>query len=235
MLQPLVLASPTDVETVDILLTNAGWSTRRIGGSFPKDVLPLRSIERQVLLVGVDLLAAAEQVREIRRNDVGSRIRIILAAVRPTDVVLRQAILRALREGADDFVNVSALRTELGLRLEALVQRDQQRASRRVRGIYGMKLERGSRRLWQGERSVVLTRCECRLLLCLASHAGNPVARGLIGQRLRRDSEPAGGNFVDVYVAYLRRKLAELNSPCEIRTVRRVGYVLTAEPRLAAV
>lgn len=232
MLHLLVLASGTDVETVDLLLTNAGWSTRRIRATSNHLDIPARrrSGAREVLLADVDLLTAAEQVREIRRTNGGSRIRIILVAARPNDAVVRQAILRALEEGADDFVNAAALRTELDLRLEALVRREQQRESQRVWTVYGMKVQRGTGRLQNGEKSVVLTRSEYRVLRCLASHAGTPVSRALIRQRLGKGSKARDGNFIDVLVSYLRRKLAELSGPCDIRTVRRVGYVLTAAP-----
>jgi len=232
MRQLLVLASQTDLDAVGLHLRTAGWTTRRIRRTTPHLVIPPRrpSAAREVLLADVDLLTAAEQVRAIRGSNTGSRIRIMLAAARPNDAVLRQAILRALQEGADDFVNAAALHTELGLRLEALVQRDHQRESRRVWTVHGLTLHRGTRRLQHGERSVILTRSEYRVLLCLARHAGTPVSRALLRQRLGTASKAGGGNFVDVLVAYLRRKLGELRGPCDIRTVRRVGYVLTAAP-----
>jgi len=231
MRQLLVLASASDLDAVGLHLRTAGWSTRRIRRTTPHLIIPARrpSVAREVFLADVDPLTAAEQVRAIRCSSAGSRIRIMLAAARPNDAVLQQAILRALQKGADDFVNAAVLHTELGLRLEALVQRDQQRESRRVLTVYGMKFHGGTGRLQHGERSVILTRSECRVLLCLASHAGTPVSRALIRQRLGRGSKAGGGNFVDVLVLYLRRKLAELRGPCDIRTVRRVGYVLTAE------
>lgn len=231
MLRLLVLASGTDVETVDLLLTNAGWRTRRIRARTNHLVIPARrrSAARDVLLADVDVLTATEQVREIRRTNAGSRIRIILAA-QPNDDVVRRAILRALEEGADDFVNAAALRTELALRLEALVRREQLRAAQRVRTVYGMTLQRGTRRLENGEKSVTLTRSESRVLRCLASHAGTPVSRALIRERLGTASKARGGNYIDVLVLYLRRKLAEVRGPCDIRTVRGVGYVLTAAP-----
>jgi DNA-binding winged helix-turn-helix (wHTH) protein len=40
---------------------------------------------------------------------------------------------------------------------------------------------------------------------------------------------------VDVYISYVRKKLAALDSQCVIRTVRGAGYALAFEPRRAGV
>jgi len=113
------------------------------------------------------------------------------------------------------------------------VTRTIRRARRRELGclqlIGGLQLDRGGRRVRHGEKVVSLTPCEYRVFACLAGRPGHVVSRVSIQKRLAARSRSASKNMVDVYVLYLRRKLASLECSCSIRTTRGVGYALVEE------
>ena len=77
-----------------------------------------------------------------------------------------------------------------------------------------------------GERTVPMTPTEFRLLGALASRPNETLRR----LELVRAGWPHGAvvhdNTLDVYVGRLRRKLRELGSSAELRTVHGVGYQL---------
>ncbi|GHO65942.1 DNA-binding response regulator [Ktedonobacter sp. SOSP1-52] len=74
-----------------------------------------------------------------------------------------------------------------------------------------------------GEKTVILTPIELRVLTILMNHAGNVVARDKFFDRIWQDET---SNVLDVYIARLRRKLGKVGR--SIHCQRGVGYVLKA-------
>jgi DNA-binding response OmpR family regulator len=86
-----------------------------------------------------------------------------------------------------------------------------------------------------GDTEVALTPREAAVLECLAQRAGRPVARDEL-EACVWGPEGAGRtptNVVDVYVAYLRRKLGTMGRARLIRSVRGIGYELACQQDLA--
>lgn len=79
----------------------------------------------------------------------------------------------------------------------------------------------------RGERPLDLSPTEWNLLEFLVRHPGQALSRDQILLNAWPDPYGVQSSMVDVYVAYLRRKLGE---PDPIRTVRGVGYRLEAAP-----
>jgi DNA-binding response OmpR family regulator len=73
---------------------------------------------------------------------------------------------------------------------------------------------------------VALSTTEFELLVYLMRHCGRVVTREQILSSVWGYQHDPATNVVDVYVGYLRRKLARPDSPAPIFTVRRVGYRL---------
>ena len=77
-----------------------------------------------------------------------------------------------------------------------------------------------------GPRAVDLSAREFALLAYLIRHEGRVVTRQQILDAVWGAEPDVYSNVVDLYVSYVRRKLAELGSVTRIRTVRGVGYAL---------
>ena len=89
-----------------------------------------------------------------------------------------------------------------------------------------IELDLITRKVRRGGRTIPLSPTEFELLSYLVHHRGQAVSREqVLGAVWRYEHNPAT-NVVDVYIGYLRRKLALPGDPAPIFTVRSVGYRL---------
>jgi len=131
--------------------------------------------------------------------------------------------LSGFNAGGDDYLTKPFAFAELVARLRALLRR----AGAEARTVVGdLRLDPAAHAAASGEASVQLTPTEFRLLGSLAAHAGDAVRRRELVRAAWPDGAIVHDNTLDVYVARLRRKLRDLDSAAEIRTVHGVGYQL---------
>jgi len=83
-------------------------------------------------------------------------------------------------------------------------------------------------RVMNGDRILDLTPREFALLEFLMRNAGRTLSRSRIAEAVWSYQFDPETNVVDVYVNYLRKKVAFESSGAAIRTVRGVGYRLEA-------
>lgn len=83
-----------------------------------------------------------------------------------------------------------------------------------------------SREVHRAGRSVRLSSTEFDLLVHLMRHRGRVLSREQILSSVWGYEHDPRTNIVDVYIGYLRRKLATPENPAPILTVRSVGYRL---------
>jgi len=135
-----------------------------------------------------------------------------------------------LDAGADDVVVVES--PVLAARLHAQTRRARTvTASTRV-AVGDVVFDREARRVWCAGREVRLTPMEQSLLDCLFWHAPAAVGVRAIADFVWRNKpsrDTTRRAMVQVYVGYLRRKLASSRSVM-IRTVRGVGYQFVLRP-----
>jgi len=81
---------------------------------------------------------------------------------------------------------------------------------------------------------VTLTERECDLLRLLIDTGDVPCPRHVLFDALWASDGSANENVVDVYIGYLRRKLAGTDVGFEIRTIRSKGFCINGPvPRIA--
>jgi len=138
-----------------------------------------------------------------------------------SDVEDRTAGLEA---GADDYVVKPFSFDELVARLRVQESRAGQRHPAPA------TLCPKSRELRRGANAVTLTERECALLTLLAGTGDAPQPRHGLFEALWASDGSASENVVDVYIGYLRRKLAAGDFGFEIRTIRSKGFCLAGTP-----
>ncbi len=131
--------------------------------------------------------------------------------------------LSGFSAGGDDYVTKPFDIEEVVARLHALLKRS---AVQPTAEIGGLVLDPAEHSISSAGNLQTLTPTEFRLLAALAARPGKVLAR----QDLVRIAWPHGAivqeNTLDVYIARIRRKLAQLPRTPELTTLHGVGYRL---------
>jgi two-component system OmpR family response regulator len=175
-----------------------------------------RVIILDLLLPDID---GREVCRRLREAGVTTPILMLTALDTLEDKV------RGLRIGADDYLVKPFAFAELLARVQALARRNaryhQDPPELRAADLV---LDRETREVWRGDRSITLTAREFSLLECLVGASGRVVSRTQILEQVWGLSSHPLTNVVEVYIRQLRRKVDEGAPESLIQTVRGFGY-----------
>ena len=162
----------------------------------------------------------------------------VLAAIRDAKPALPVIVLSAkgevservegLDRGATDYMAKPFAFDELAARIRTHLRQPGDAATTRLEAA-DIRLDLLTRRAERDGLSVRLSEREAELLAHLMRHAGQVCAHAeLLSSVWGYDHDP-GTNVVQVYIGYLRRRLALPDSPAPIETVRSVGYRLAVD------
>ncbi|MGG6263007.1 response regulator transcription factor [Leptolyngbya sp. AN03gr2] len=130
-----------------------------------------------------------------------------------------------LDAGADDYVTKPFSIEELLARVRAHLRRNQEVDEDTVQ-FEALMLNRKTREVYRGSRSITLTAKEFDLLDYFLRHPRQVLTRDQILENVWGYDFVGDSNIVEVYVRYLRLKLEETQESRLIHTVRGVGYAL---------
>jgi len=136
--------------------------------------------------------------------------------------------VRGLDAGADDYLPKPFAFQELLARLRALGRRKVQGREASELRVEDLTLDLNRRRAQRAGKNIELSPKEFSLLEFLMRNEGRVVTRTQILDHLWGYDYESESNLVDVYVAYVRRKVDNGNGRSLIRTVRGIGYALGA-------
>jgi DNA-binding response OmpR family regulator len=166
-------------------------------------------------------LSGLEVLKEIREADRGLPV-VMLTALADTDDVVT-----GLDLGASDYLTKPFAFAELLARIRAHLRKPGQ-ASATSLEVGDISLDFRTRRVDRDGHAVKLTAREFELLAYLMRHPDQVLSRAQILNAVWGYDYDPGTNVLDVYIGYLRRKLAEADGDAPIQTVRSAGYRLVS-------
>ncbi len=172
-----------------------------------------------LMLPGLDGFSV---VQELRQRSVHTPV-LILTARDEVD-----SRVRGLELGADDYLSKPFDLAELMARVHALVRRAKLRHGDVSLSAGNLTLDPLKREVTRNGQRIDLSPREFALLEFLMRNAGRTVSRSRIAEAVWNYQFDTETNVVDVYINYLRKKLAVKDQPTLIQTVRGVGYRLEA-------
>lgn len=128
--------------------------------------------------------------------------------------------------GADDYLVKPFHIRELLARVRALTRRPYEMKETNILAYADLKFDRTNRLLQKGNQELTLTVKETELLYSLMKTPETLLTKEQLVLRVwGADSNIEPGN-VENYISFLRKRLKELHSRCEIKTVYGTGYKL---------
>lgn len=133
--------------------------------------------------------------------------------------------------GADDYMVKPFEIRELYVRIKAILLRK----SSKNKEAYASALEYGDlnvdkniNRVFRNEKEIILTPKEFKLLVFLMSNAERILTREEIAENVWGNHFDTGTNYIDVYIAYLRKKIDKNFDQKLIHTKPGVGFIFTS-------
>lgn len=222
-----LLVIEDDPEIIDFLhrgLIGEGYAIE-VATDGPSGLARALACEHDVILLDVTLprMDGIELCRALREAGADTFVLMLTAKDGIDDRI------QGLRSGADDYLPKPFAFGELLARIEALLRRASagpQHANDIVVG--GMVLDAEQKRLVCEGQEVNLTVTEYALLEYLMLNAGRVCSKMELIENVWGYSFDPETNIVEVYISYLRSKLAGMNGSKTIKTMRGFGYMLSA-------
>lgn len=197
-------------------------------------VISLHDLEQIWSSIHADIVILDISFRDGDGRDLAKRLRIqeLSGLIYVTSKSEQNDRVKALDDGADDYITKPINLRELAARVRSVARRRASHHAFKVSpripvGELYVNLVNRQVEAKDG-RSVLLTAGEFAALVCLASKAGTPCSRDELGEAISAgmSSDPSS-RTVDVIVGRLRQKVEVFNEMFpEILTVRNLGYAL---------
>ena len=163
-------------------------------------------------------------VRTLRREKIATPVILLTAKSDVEDKI------HGLDAGADDYLPKPFDTGELLARLRALTRRSGEVVVNNNELALGdIRLNTNSMQLYGSLRETTLTKKEFELLEYLIINQTMVISKEQIIEKLWGFDSEAEANHVEVYISFLRKKLAFVSDSVNIATIRGMGYRIRSE------
>lgn len=209
-------------DSVKTLLTGRGYQVEIAGdGIIGLEYARLNIYDLIILDVMMPGLDGYQLARKLRSEHYSVPILMLTAKSELMDRV------EGLNAGADYYLTKPFDSRELLACVGALLRRQGEQVDTLVYG--NTELELGTGILRRGDKSVRLSAREFDVMRLLLQSGRRNLSKEVLLSRVWGYDSNAVENHVEVYVGFLRKKLASIGSNIRIEAVRRLGYHLEAE------
>lgn len=206
-------------ESICALLESRGFETEAVyDGETGAEYAETGVYDLLILDVMMPKLDGLQVARQVRAARCGTPILMLTARSELEDRV------RGLNAGADYYLTKPFDTRELLACVNALLRRQGDQVDELRMG--GTALDLASCMLVCGERSIRLSAREFDVMRLLLQSRGRVLSKEAILARVWGYDSNAVENHVEVYVGFLRKKLAAIGSDLRIEAIRRLGYHL---------
>ena len=206
-------------QTLKDLLSAKGFQVEMVfDGETGADYALLGVYDLLILDVMMPGLDGFQVARQVRANRCSTPILMLTAK---SDVEDR---IQGLQSGADYYLTKPFDTRELLACIHALLRRQGDQVDNLVYGNTELELATGILRC--GENSVRLTAKEFDVMRQLLRSGHHLIPKETLLARVWGYESSAAENHVEVYMAFLRKKLRSIGSNVRIEAVRRMGYHL---------
>ena len=181
-----------------------------------------RANQYDIILLDVMLpkLDGFTVLRRLREAGTSTPVLMLTARSEVADKV------EGLDRGADYYLTKPFDPKELLACVRALTRRQPELRDPEALEFGGVRLDKGSFTLSCGEKSVRLSRKEFDICELLMLNRNLVLTKESLLLKIWGYESDAEDNNVEVYISFLRKKLAHIGANVRIRTIRMVGYCL---------
>ena len=209
-------------DSLKTLLEKKGFQVEAVyDGETGEEYAQLGVYDLLILDVMMPKLDGYELARRVRARRCGVPILMLTARSALEDRV------QGLNAGADYYLTKPFDSRELLACINALLRRQGSQVDELALGNTALDLATGM--LVRGERSVRLSAKEFDVMRALLQAGGANLSKESILARVWGYDSNATENHVEVYVGFLRKKLASIGSNIKIAAIRRLGYHLEVD------
>ena len=173
-----------------------------------------------LMLPGLD---GIELIRNLRKEKKTFPILILSAKGAVKDKVV------GLESGADDYLTKPFSIDELHARLQALLRRGEKPYEPEVLELADLSVNLSTRKVYRADKAIELQPKEFDLLVYLMRNPGRVIPKSMIMEHVWDFSFDPMSNVLEARICYLRDKIDRGFDKQLIRTIRRVGYMISDE------
>ena len=173
-----------------------------------------------ILDIMLPKLNGIEILKMIRKRKISTPVILLTAKGSVEDRIL------GLDSGADDYLPKPFSPDELLARLRALTRRNGDFINENILEFSDIKLNLSTYDMEVNDNSITLTQKEFEILKYFMQRPKLVVSKDDLITKLWGFDSDIEHNNIEVYISFLRKKLAYVESDVKITTIRRVGYRL---------
>ena len=206
-------------DSIQTLLTKKGFNVDvAYDGESGKEYAELWIYDLLILDIMMPKMNGYEVAKQVRAKGLGTPILMLTAKSQLEDRI------SGLNSGADYYLTKPFDTRELLACINALLRRQGAYVDEIIIG--NTSLDLSSAMLICGEKSIRLSAKEFDIMRFLFQNEGRILSKEMILTRAWGYDSEAVENHVEVYIGFLRKKLASIGSNIRIETIRRLGYHL---------